>query len=127
LILPKPQTMKMHPNELYFYYNPDHHIDKQMRAYAQTIANHINEINLEKEPITTTGWRSILEKLNLRPKDLLNRAHPDYQKMIAGKSWDDEGWLNILTRYTHLIKAPIAIKKDKAVLCLSINDIFKLN
>jgi len=119
--------MKMHPNELYFYFNPTHNVDKQMRAYAHAVANHVNEINIEKEPITSTGWRSILQKLNLRPKDLLNRAHPDYQNLIAGKSWDDEGWLNILIRNPHLIKAPIAIKKERAVLCISPNDILKLN
>lgn len=119
--------MKMHPNELFFYFNPSNPVDKQTRAYAQAVATHINEINIEKEKITTTGWLSILDKLNLRPKDLLNRAHPDYQTHIAGKTWDDEGWLNILTRFSHLIKAPIAIKKNKAVLCLSPNDVLKLN
>ncbi len=98
-----------------------------MRAYAQTVAKHINEINIEKESITMTGWRSILDKLKLRPKDLLNRAHPDYQNKIAGKTWDDEGWLNILIRNPHLLKAPIAIKREKAVLCISPNDILRLD
>jgi arsenate reductase len=74
-----------------------------------------------------TGWRSILDKLKLRPKDLLNRAHPDYQNKIAGKTWDDEGWLNILIRNPHLLKAPIAIKREKAVLCISPNDILRLD
>lgn len=117
----------MHPNELFFYYNPAHSVDKQMRAYAQSVSKHINEINIEKERITLTGWRSILDKLNLRPKDLLNRAHPDYQNKIAGKTWDDEGWLNILTRNPHLIKAPIAIKRNKAVLCTTPNIILELD
>ena len=102
-------------------------MDKQTRAYAQAVASHINEINIEKEKITSTVWLSILDKLNLRPKDLLNRAHPDYQTLIAGKTWDDEGWLNILMRYPYLIKAPIAIKKNKAVLCISPNEILKLD
>lgn len=119
--------MKSHPNELFFYYNPSHSMDKQMRAYAQSIAKHINEINIEKEKITLTGWRSILDKLMLRPKDLLNKAHPDYQTKIAGKNWDDESWLVILTKYPHLIKAPIAIKKEKAVLCTTPNRILELN
>ncbi|MCH7408334.1 glutaredoxin [Belliella sp. DSM 111904] len=119
--------MKMHPNELFFYYNPTHNVDKQVRAYAHAVAKHVNEINIDKERITSTGWRSILTKLNLRPKDLLNRAHPDYQSQIAGKSWDDESWLQILIKYPHLIKAPIAIMKDKAVLCTSPNQILRLH
>lgn len=119
--------MKQHPNELLFYYNPTHSVDKQMRAYAQSISKHINEINIEKEPITLTGWQSILNKLSLRPKDLLNRAHPDYQTHIAGKTWDDESWLTILVRFPHLLKAPIAIRKNKAVLCLTPNNILELD
>ncbi|WP_291787716.1 glutaredoxin [Cecembia sp.] len=119
--------MKFHPNELIFYYNPSHNVDKQMRAYTRLLTNHVNEINIEKERITLTGWRSILEKLKLRPKDLLNRAHPDYQSKIAGKTWDDESWLVILTKYPHLIKAPIAIKRNKAVLCVTPNIILELD
>jgi arsenate reductase (glutaredoxin) len=119
--------MKMHPNELFFYYNASHQGDKQARAYARSVSRYVNEINMEKEKITTTGWRTILDKLNLRPKDLLNRAHPDYQNQIAGKSWDDESWLHILVKFPHLIKAPIAIKRDKAILCTNPTDVLKLN
>lgn len=117
----------MHPNELFFYYNPEHNVDKQTRAYTRSISKNVNEINLQKEKITTTGWRIILDKLQLRPKDLLNRAHPDYQNLIAQKNWDDESWLQILVKYPHLIKAPIAIKKDKAVFCINPSEILKLS
>lgn len=119
--------MKMHPNELFLYFNPRQPVDRQMRAYAKSITNHVNEINIEKEKITNTGWRTILDKLNLRAKELMNRAHPDYQRLIAGKTWDEEGWLTILTNNPHLLKAPIAIKKEKAVLCLSPNQILGLD
>ncbi|MCF1752132.1 arsenate reductase family protein [Mariniradius sediminis] len=119
--------MKSHPNELFLYYNPSHSVDKQMRAYAKAVSNHVNEINIEKEPITSTGWQTILDKLHLRPKDLLNRAHPDYQNLIAGRTWDDEGWLNILIRNPHLLKAPIAIKRERAVLCLTPNNLLELD
>jgi len=117
----------MHPNELFFYYNASHQEDKKARAYARSVSNYVNEIDIEKEKITTTGWRTILDKLNLRAKDLLNRAHPDYQSHIAGKTWDEEGWLHILVRFPHLIKAPIAIKREKAVLCSNPKDVLKLN
>ncbi len=119
--------MDMHPNELFFYYIPSHSIDKQARAYAKSISRHVNEINLEKEKITTTGWKLILDMLQLKAKDLLNKSHPDYQSLIAGKTWDDEGWLNILVKYPYLVKAPIAIKKEKAVLCTSPTEILKLS
>ncbi len=118
--------MRTHPNELFFYYHNNHNSGKQVKVYAQMLSKHINEVNLELEKITPTGWQKILDQLDLRPKDLLNRAHPDYQTHIAGRTWDDEGWLNILSRFSYLIKAPIAVMKDKAVLCTSPGNILRL-
>ncbi|MFL0684920.1 MAG: arsenate reductase family protein [Algoriphagus aquaeductus] len=119
--------MKTHPSELYFYHSSIQPIDKQTKAYAKSIAKFVNEIDLIREKLTATQWDQILLKLNLRAKDLLNRAHPDYQRLIAGKDWDDEGWLNILVNYPYLIKAPIAIFRNRAILCKTPTDIFKLD
>ncbi len=119
--------MKTHPSELYFYHNSNQTIDKQTRAYAKSVARFVNEIDICKEKITATQWDSILLKLNLRAKDLLNRAHPDYQNHIAGKNWDDEGWLNILVKYPYLVKAPIAMLGKKAILCQTPTDILRMN
>lgn len=119
--------MKLHPSELYFYHSPLQTVDKQTKAYAKSLTKFVNEIDVIKEKITATQWNQILNLLNLRPKDLLNRAHPDYQQNIAGKDWDDEGWLNILANYPYLIKAPIAIYKNRAILCNTPSDILKLD
>jgi len=119
--------MKTHPTELYFYHNSAQVIDKQTLAYAYSIARYINQIDVVKEKITTTQWNSMLIKLNLRAKDLLNKAHPEYQSKIAGRNWDEESWLNILVRNPHLIKSPIAILRNKAILCKTPSDILKLN
>ncbi|MBC6366115.1 arsenate reductase family protein [Algoriphagus sp. AK58] len=119
--------MKIHPSELYFYHSSMQPIDKQTRAYAKSIARFVNEIDLIHERLTATQWDQILLKLNLRAKDLLNRAHPDYQRLIAGKDWDEEGWLNILVNYPYLIKAPIALFRNRAILCKTPTDILKLD
>ncbi|MCE7057622.1 glutaredoxin [Algoriphagus sp. AGSA1] len=119
--------MKTHPSELYFYHSPSQVVDKQTLAYAKSVAQFVNTIDLSKERLTATQWHSLLIKLNLRAKDLLNRASPDYQRHIAGKNWDDESWLNILIKYPNLIKAPIASLRGSAVLCQTPTDILKLN
>ncbi|MDX5339341.1 MAG: glutaredoxin [Cyclobacteriaceae bacterium] len=119
--------MKIHPSELYFYHSSFQPIDKQTKAYAKSLTNFVNEIDIVREKMTATQWDQILKMLNLRPKDLMNRAHPEYQTMIAGKEWDDEGWLNILVKYPHLIKSPIAIFRNKAILCKTPTDILKLD
>ena len=119
--------MRTHPSELYFYHSPAQPVDKQTLAYAKSIAQFVNSIDISKEKLTATQWNSLLIKLNLRAKDLLNRAHPDYQRFIAGKNWDEESWLNILIESPNLIKAPIATLRNRAIMCSTPTDILKLN
>ena len=45
---------------------------------------------------------------------------------LAAEAADDESWLHILVNFPHLVKAPIAIKKDKAVLCITPLEVLKL-
>jgi arsenate reductase len=118
--------MKVHPNEIVILYNPSSPTGKQTRAMAKTLTDHVNEFEFEKIRLTTTIWRDLLNRMGLRPKDLMNRAHPDYQAKIARKDLDDEGWLNVIMQYPYLIKAPIAITNTQAILCQQPTDVLKL-
>lgn len=118
--------MKLHPNELFIYYDPSTNTGKQTRAYAYSLTRNVNEALCNKVRLTSTIWKKLLDMLNLRPKDLLNRAHSDYQTKIAGNNYDDEGWLNVLINYPYLLKAPIAIMNNKAILCCNPTDVLKL-
>ncbi len=109
--------MKTQDNELLVYYDRNSSKAKKVLAYARTITRHVNEVEYLKTPLTSTMWRQLLEMLDMRPKDLLNRAHPFYQENIRGKDLDDEGWLNVLIRNPELIKAPIVVKGRRAILC----------
>jgi arsenate reductase len=62
----------------------------------------------------------------MHPKELMNKAHPYYQANIRGKEFTDEDWLNVIKYNPSLLKAPIAIRGDKAVLCTNATDIYKL-
>ncbi len=119
--------MKFHPNELVIYYDATSSSSKQTRAYAHSISSHVNATSYQDLRCSSTYWRDLLEMLQLRPKDLLNRAHPEYQSKIRGNNFDDEGWLTVLIRYPHLIKAPIAIKNRRAILCRNPTEILKLS
>ncbi|MEL6537408.1 MAG: glutaredoxin [Bacteroidota bacterium] len=118
--------MKFHPNELFFLYNASSTYSRQTLAYAYTLTKHVQVHDVRQDPFTTTIWREILTRLDCTAKDLLNRAHRDYQRTIAGGNYDEEAWLYILMHNPHLIRYPIAIFGSKAVLCKSPTDILKL-
>ncbi len=119
--------MHFHPNEMYLYYDPTTTTGKQVRAYARTINDHVNDFDINHVSITETMWEELIEMLNLAPKELLDKSKEEYQEKIRGNSFDKDGWLHVLKCNPHLIKAPIAIYRDKAIMCTNPNDIYKLD
>lgn len=119
--------MNFHPNELFIYYDPTTNTGKQCHAYAKSISNNVNTVDCQKIRLTTTLWKEIINMLGLRPKDLLDRSNPEYQEKIAGNTFTMTGWLEVLVKNPHLLKAPIAIYNNKAVLCQKPTDILKLD
>lgn len=118
--------MKVHENEIVLYYNPDSSADRKTLAYAKSITPNVRSQAYNSTPATTTMLREIIERLDMHPKQMLNKAHPYYQQNIKGSEFDDEDWLNVLVRNPQLFRAPIAIKGKRAVFCVSPTDVYKL-
>jgi len=118
--------MKTNPREILVYYNPLSSSDRKTVAYAKTVSHHVRAYSHDQANCTPTQWQSILMKLDLEPKRLLNKAHPQYQSDLRGKEFDKEGWLSVLQNNPSLLRSPIAIKGNKAVICDSPTDILRL-
>lgn len=119
--------MHFHPNEMYLYYDPSTSTGKQVRAYASSINTHVNDFDITRVKLTSTHWEELLEKLALEPKQLLDKSNPEYQEKIRGKEFDRDGWVHVLHRNQHLVKAPIAVYQDRAILCCNATDILRLD
>lgn len=118
--------MKTHEREIMIYYNPDSGADKRTVAHALSISQHIKAFAFGKTPSTNTSWQMILEALEKHPKELLNKSHPYYRDHIKGREFDDKGWLDILRNNPQVLKAPIAVRGDTAILCQRPTDIYQL-
>ncbi|CAN5340573.1 hypothetical protein BH09BAC1_BH09BAC1_11530 [soil metagenome] len=118
--------MKTHENEVMILYDSGSHDGRKTLAYAHTLTQNVKGWDYSLLPLTTTLWRQLLEMLQVHPKELLDKSHPYYQSHIRGHDFDEEGWLNVLRRNTFLIKAPIVVKGNKAVVCHTPHDIFCL-
>ena len=118
--------MKYHPNELWLLFDCESSAHRKTRALAKSITNHVNEIDFQHNKLSKLRWLEILNMLQLRPKDLLNKANKKYQEELAGHDFDDDNWLEILRNNPCMIKAPIAIMNGKAVLCMNPKDIYLL-
>lgn len=118
--------MKTHSREILIYYHPESSDHRKTVAHAQGLTNHLKTFAFGQTPSTSTSWQMILKSLEAHPKDLLNKAHPFYQQHIRGREFNMTSWLNILARNPDMIKAPIAIRGNRAILCSNPTDIYKL-
>lgn len=117
----------LNSKELTLVYDSSTAEGRKALAFAYSLAPKVNKQDVSEVSLSTTFVRQVLKQLNLRPKDLLNRAHPYYQQHLRGRDLDTEGWLNVLTHNPGLLKAPIALQGDKAVLCEPASTIYKLS
>ncbi len=120
-------SIQFHPNELLLVYNdPSSTTGKQTRAYAKSVSNNINEVDLRNVKLTTTLWKEIVNKLKLHPEEIMNKSSKLFKEKFADNHYTMTGLLEALTHSPELLKAPIAIYHNRAVFCQKPTDILRL-
>jgi arsenate reductase len=118
--------MKTHDREILIYYNPESDSHRMTVAHARSLVPHLKTYAFGQTPSNGTSWQQILHAIGLEPKALLNKAHPYYQQHIRGRDFDEECWVKIFQYNPDLIKAPIAMRGRRVILCLTPTDIYRL-
>lgn len=63
--------------------------------------------------------KSILDKLKLKPFDIVRKKEKIYLEEFKGKELSDEEWIKVLHENPILIQRPIIVNGDKAVIARS--------
>ncbi len=58
----------------------------------------------------------LLKKLGMKPEELVRRGEDVFKELYAGKTLNDEEWLDALAAHPILIERPIVVRGDKAVI-----------
>jgi len=121
----------MHKNtltdhEIQLYVKPNCTKSKKALAYAKSHSNNVRTIALDKTQSTGTIWQSILSKLDKSPKQLLDKSKPYYQENIKGRDFDKRDWTYLLMNNPELVRSPIAIKGNRAMILDNPTDIYKI-
>ena len=112
--------------EIQLYLKTNCSKSKKVLAYAKSISSNINTIDISKTKGTGTIWESILTKLDKSPKELLDKSQKYYQDNIRGRDFEQRDWTFLLMNNPELIRGPIAVKGNKAMLIDNPTDIYKL-
>lgn len=112
--------------ELQIYYTNEDSRAKKVIAYARSLSSRVQTFNVDKTRGTGTIWRMILSKLDKTPKDLFDKSNPYYQKNIRGRDFEDRDWLYMLMKNPALLRSPIVVKGNKALILDNPTDIYKI-
>lgn len=114
-------------HELYLIFNPETELGRKTRALAPSISGIVHEIDVKSKWVTPFRWKEIINLLHVQSaKDLVNAAHPDYAKLLGSTDFSERDLLEILYQNPQLIKGPIGVLENQAVLCEDPADILNL-
>lgn len=119
--------MYLNKKELTLLYNSSRELDRKTLAMAHTLGVNINRQDLNCARVSETLFMMFLNKLQMEPKYILDRSNLYYQAELRGKDYTSSEWYEIILRNPVLLRAPLAMFKDKAVMCTSPNDMLKLS
>ena len=69
-----------------------------------------------KTPLSREELRALLQKLGMKPAEIVRRGEDVFKENYAGKTLDDEQWLDALVAHPILIERPIVVRGDKAII-----------
>ena len=77
----------------------------------------IEIINYLKIDLDVLLIKDTLEKLSLKPRDILRKSEQDYKdNNLKREDFSDNELIDYMIKYPKLIERPIVIKEDRAVL-----------
>lgn len=108
------------------YADPQNEVHKKSVAYLKTVAHEVEEKDFVHDPITETRLDDLCMKLGITPAELIDKES-DYVKQKYGHSaYSDLDWLQIIKHDHRVIKLPIVVSGQKAVILKEPSDALRL-
>ncbi len=70
---------------------------------------------LKDDPFTEKSLSDVIQKLGIKPQELIRTQEAIYKQNYKGKDFTDQEWIKILVENPKLIRRPIIVKGDQAV------------
>lgn len=119
--------MEFNPREVTVIYDLNKRGGREALAYAKQIAQNVNEIEISSQPLTRTQLAELMNKLNVGIDEMIDKTHELYQDKYEGVDMDENSWLEVLVHNPSMIKTPIGILGNKAVICDLPNQMLELD
>ncbi|MFD2245409.1 arsenate reductase (glutaredoxin) [Pontibacter ruber] len=101
---------------LKIYHNNMCSKSRQTLQLLRESGQEVEVVEYLKHAPTEEELKEVLQKLQLRPEQLLRKGEKLYKEQFAGKQFSDAEWIRIMSENPVLIERPIVVKGDKAVI-----------
>jgi arsenate reductase len=108
--------METNKNQVTIYYKPE--IKKDINTYnlAKQLSEHINDINVMKDMPNERQLIEILDRLNRKPSDLVDKDSHSYKAKFENHDFDDMDWLKTLVANPDMLYTPIVFYGDRGMI-----------
>jgi arsenate reductase (glutaredoxin) len=101
---------------LRIYHNPRCSKSRAALAIIEEQGGLPEVIDYLKTPPSKDELRTLLNKLGMKPADIVRRGEAVFKQKYAGRALSDDEWLDALAADPILIERPIVVRGDEAVL-----------
>lgn len=112
--------------QITLYYNSNSTRAKKTFAYAKAEGLPIQDIDILKNPLTGTQIVELAGRLDVLVKDLVNQEHSSYKHRFEHHDFSSEDWIKMIQHNPEIMKQPIALRGNKAILVETPTDIIKI-
>ncbi len=99
------------------YYNPDCSKCNETCVLLDTNSKKYKVVEYLKHPPSAEELRTLIQKLGVRPEELIRKKEFVFKEKFSGKQLSDEEWIDAMINHPILIERPIVVEGDKAVIC----------
>lgn len=99
-----------------FYHNNRCSKSRQALELLQQHGQEVQVTEYLKQTPTAGELKSLVQKLGIKPEQLLRKGESVYKEKFAGQSHTDDEWIRIMIENPILIERPIVVNGDRAVI-----------
>ena len=108
--------MEFSKRQVLIFYKPEEKKDKNTYDLALQLSEHIRSVDVYKDKITETQLIEVLNKLDRKPTDLVDKSSDTYMTKYKDVELTDDDWLKALTANPDMLFTPIVFYGDRGML-----------
>ena len=97
------------------YHNPRCSKSRNALSSIQNAEKEFMVVEYLSQQFSEETLRSLLQKLNIRPEELVRKNEAIFQENFKGKTYNDVEWIKILVENPKLIQRPIVESNSRAI------------